>query len=221
MITHEVKRAISAVLAVAALIAAVGIVIAFGPKMSAGIRSMRTASAVSGDQLPKTPGVWEVYITGAVVRPGVYKVPADSRVNDAVQAAGGLAATADPEAVNLAEHLKDGIHVKIPHREQKKRSDPPPTPPGRAGSPTSPQTGPRGSSKPRGGETLHVKKININRCTADELTTLPGIGGVLAGAIIRYRDDHGPFNSPEDIKRVSGIGRGRYDAIKELISTAD
>jgi competence protein ComEA len=138
-----------------------------------------------------------VHVAGAVLRPGVYTVPAGARVGDALAAAGGAASGADVNAINLARPLSDGERVWIP----RKGETPPPEPGGGAGG--------SGSS---GG------KVNINTASAAELETLPGIGPALAQRIVDYRTQHGPFRTVRDLMKVTGIGEKKFAAIEEHVT---
>jgi len=133
-------------------------------------------------------------VTGEVVSPGVYELPAGSRVIDAIRAAGGAKAKAALSELNLARVIKDGEQIYV---------DPIYT----AGSRT------RAGSKaaaPRG-------PININRASASDLDSLDGIGPVIAKRIIAYRTTNGPFTAPEDLLKVSGIGDAKFAQFKEKI----
>ncbi len=136
----------------------------------------------------------KVYVSGQANLPGVYELPADSRADDALRAAGGPTSQADLDSVNLAERVSDEDHIHIPSR-------------GEGGSATG--TGPKVSSS--GGKVL------LNTATAAELETLPNIGPSRANAIIEYREKNGPFARVDDLTNVSGIGTGILDSIRDLI----
>lgn len=131
-----------------------------------------------------------VHLVGAVVSPGVYHLPAGSRVYELVKLAGGFEQEADQEAVNQARPLFDGEQVYI-YSIGEKNEHP-------AG---------RGSGK-----------ININRATVSELTALPGIGEVRAAQIVEYREKNGLFKDIREIMDVSGIGLKTFESIAELIT---
>lgn len=151
-----------------------------------------------------TPLPIRVYVSGAVLRPGVYALPWDGRVEDAVAAAGGGAADADLSRVNLALRLRDEQQIYVPgHAEAVTPILPTPPPP----------TSSTHTSRTPG------QKININTASAAELEALPGIGPVLAQRIIDYRQANGPFGRLEDIKKVKGIGDKTFEDLKDLIAT--
>lgn len=143
-----------------------------------------------------------VHIDGAVVAPGVYELTgALPRVNDAVIAAGGLAGDADTSALNLAAVLSDGEKIHVPRQGEAVAAG---------------QTSSGAASGPDvGGSSSGV--ININTATAEELDSLPGIGPSTAAAIVEDRERNGPFASPEDLMRVSGIGEGKFSKLKDQI----
>lgn len=148
-----------------------------------------------------------VDVTGAVPRPGLYKFPEGSRVQDAIDAAGGLLAEADPTSLNLAARLEDGQQLAIPYKGGAAPTQ------GPAFSFSAPGAIPTSSNSESTGDL-----VNINTATAEELDTLPGIGPTTAQKIIAYRDLNGPFARIEDIVNVPGIGPSTFDEIKSLIT---
>jgi len=161
-----------------------------------------------------------VYVSGAVLNPGVYTVPAGSRVEDVVYMAGGLTADADPNLVNLAERLQDGEHIIVP----RKGDTPVTTRPTATRKPTATaqatKPAPTRSAAASGSSSVPPPgtKININKATEVELETLPGIGPALAGRIITYRQEHGPFATIEEIMQVSGIKEAIFSRIRDFIT---
>jgi competence protein ComEA len=133
-------------------------------------------------------------ITGEVVSPGVYELPAGSRVIDAIKAAGGARPKAALSELNLARVIKDGEQIYV---------DPIYTAGTRA------RIGSK-AAVPRG-------PVNINRATTSQLDSLDGIGPVIAKRIIAYRTTNGPFTAVEDLLKVSGIGDAKFAQIKEKI----
>lgn len=143
----------------------------------------------------------KVYVSGAVLSPGVYTLKSGDRVEDAIEAAGGPSSAADLGRVNLAKRIADEQQVSVPAI-------------GSAALPASTALpGAAGASEETSGP------IDINAASAQELESLPGIGPVYAQQIIRYRDENGPFKTIEDIKKVEGIGDSRFQQIKDLITT--
>ena len=148
---------------------------------------------------PPSPQPLSVYVSGAVARPGVYRLPQGSRVQDAILTAGEALPGADLAALNLAAPLADGDRVDVPVK-------------GAAGS-----SQPAASvSDPASGGAVDGP-VDINTATQEMLESLPGIGPTLAQRIIDYRQSNGPFASIEAIQDVSGIGPGIFEKIKDLI----
>jgi competence protein ComEA len=140
-----------------------------------------------------------VHVSGAVRAPAVYRLPPGSIVQDAVDAAGGPAADADLERINLAVELRDQQQVYVPRKGEAE-----PQPPISGGE--------------SGGEEPAGALVNVNTATAAELETLPRIGPAMAQRIIEYREANGPFGSIEDIQNVPGIGPATFEGLKDLIT---
>ena len=138
-----------------------------------------------------------VHVAGWVRRPGVYELEEGDRVVDAIEAAGGARRGANLDALNLAAPLADGAQVLVPRE----------APPGSAGG--EPAAGATGGP---------AALVNVNTATEAELETLPGIGPVLAAAIVQYRTEHGPFTSVEQLEEVSGIGPATLAEIRDLVT---
>ena len=151
-----------------------------------------------------------VYICGAVVNEGVYKLPSDSRVVDAVNKAGGMNEDACQGFVNLAEKLSDGEKIYIPTAEEIESEDI------RVGinSFESISSSENSSSEDSVSED---GRVNINRATKQELMTLSGIGESKAEDIISYREASGGFNSIQELTNVNGIGTATFDKLKDKI----
>lgn len=181
------------------------------------------APASGGDGSPaasassSAEGTIFVHIGGCVASPGVYELPSGSRISDAVGAAGGFAENAAPDALNLARALADGERVIVPSAEDYAR----------AGATASAELGAeadggaiadgalRGGAIP--GSGAQIGKVNINAASADELQALPGIGPAIAQKIVASRQSEGPFETCEDLMRVSGIGQKKYDGLADSI----
>lgn len=146
-----------------------------------------TAAEQSGGEVPSEICV---YVCGAVKRPGVVELPEGSRVNDALEAAGGFAEDASRDHVNLAARVADGEKLFFPTCEEA-----------------------ASAAEEKSGDGL----IDINTASAEELCTLPGIGASRAADIIRYREREGAFVTCEDIMKVTGIKTSVYDKIKDRI----
>jgi len=133
-----------------------------------------------------------VDVAGAVVNPGVYSLPLNARVVEAIKAAGGLKKGADTSDINQARILKDGEQIYV--------------------YPSAASSG--GVSRPV------VRKngpIMINRATVKDFESLDGIGPVLANRIITYRKSNGPFMAIEDLLKVPGIGQSKFAQFKEKL----
>lgn len=145
-----------------------------------------------------TPEPILVYVTGAITQPETTQlVPFGSRVQDVLDAAGGVTADADLSRVNLAAIVHDGDQVHVPSTSaDNEQVDTAPALPTASGGPV----------------------VYINTATVDDLQTLPRIGQVMAERIIAYREEHGPFTSIEQLGEVSGIGEGTLEQIAPYIS---
>ena len=151
-----------------------------------------------------------IHITGSVKNPGIVKLKEGSRIEDAIEAAGGLTENADITKVNLAYVVEDGTKIKIPSASEEDIGD-------------------EDIIDSKSGDNIIIEEntvssnnstqnININKATEKEFETLPGIGPSLASKIIEYRNQNGKFGSIEDIKNVNGIGDNKYEKIKDLIT---
>lgn len=172
---------------------------------------------VSAAQSAPAAAKWVVYVTGAVRNPGVYEIAPQSRVYEALNAAGGFSSDADQEAVNLAAMLADGFHIKFPRKGETVQSQPP----ARAAQTvlSAPRTvQPSQTAAPSPRASAVSGKININTASLDELDTLTGIGPKTGQAIINYRESNGPFRRVEDLMNVKGIGPKKFDSIKDAIT---
>ena len=175
--------------------------------VGAGVLVLRDSRSPDGVEVilpPPTPVVTKsepvseimVYVSGEVIRPGVYRLDSEHRVADALNAAGGPTADADLDRINLAMRLNDEDQIHVPAVGSS-----------RAGSV-------RTASAPGSGVS---GKLNVNAATVEELVSLPGIGVAKAAAIVEYRKIHGPFERVEDLVEVSGIGDGILGSIRHLV----
>lgn len=153
-----------------------------------------------------------VHVCGAVNNPGVYELAQESRVIDAVSAAGGMTESADEEYVNLVTVLTDGDKVRIPTKEEVTNMS-------QAGCDGTDMgvTNRQTAEMPEKG-TKDADLVNINTADVELLCTLPGIGQTRAESIVAYRNEHGAFSSIEDIMLVSGIKESSFQKIKDRIT---
>lgn len=196
------------------------------PLVSIASASDSSSSSVVG-AIPSTTlvgvglvGVREVvvHVAGAVNTPGVYRLKPTARVIDAVNAAGGVTASADTAAVNLALPLLDAEQVYIPTRSSKK---PHTTVAVQRKLPTTPSAPSSTVAAAIVGATESSVKsalVNINTATALELEVLPSVGPSTAKAIVSFRTKNGPFGKAEDLLKVPGIGDGKLAAMKPFVA---
>src|SRR4051812_15840234 len=143
-----------------------------------------------------------VHVAGAVREPGVYRLPAGARVQDAVERAGGAKSTGDVNAINLAAKVVDGQQVVVPARVR-----------GGAAS-----AAPGAASAGSGGTgAVAGPPISLNNATAEQLDTLDGVGPATAQKIIAWRTQHGGFRSVADLGQVPGIGPKKLAALKDKV----
>ena len=138
-----------------------------------------------------------VDVAGAVAEPGVYRLPAGARVNDALQRAGGATARAEADSINLAARLTDGQQVVVPERIK-----------GSTAVATSAGVG--SSSDP-------ATPINLGTAGVEDLDTIEGIGPVTAQKIVEFRDQHGGVSSVDQLDQIDGIGPATMDALRSRL----
>lgn len=199
------KPAVIGVVAVIVLVT----VLATG-RLSGAVTASEFAVTPAGSEQSETAGAAQVeteesstvfvHVTGAVEQPGLCEVAAGSRVADAVQAAGGFSEQAVTDSVNLARVVQDGEQIHVASVEEATQA---------AQVPTAATEG--AASAPGAG------LVNINRASEDELVSLPGIGESIAARIVSDRQANGPYQTIEDLKRVSGVGDKKFEAIRDLI----
>jgi competence protein ComEA len=147
------------------------------------------------------PAASLVHVAGAVRRPGVYRLAAGARVEDAVRRAGGARPGADVNAINLAAKVADGQQVVVPAR----------APRAPAGSSAA------GASSATGTAPSTSAPISLNSATLEQLDTLDGVGPATAAKIVEWRTQHGGFRSVDDLAQVPGIGPKRMAALRERV----
>lgn len=142
-----------------------------------------------------------VDVSGKVRRPGVHRLPAGSRVADALRAAGGVRAGTDLTGLNRARVLMDGEQVVV----------------GVLMPPGSTMTGAGSGGPGVGGGGQSAGPVSLNSATVEQLDTLPGVGPVLAQHIVDYRTQHGGFRSVDELREVTGIGDRRFADLQPLV----
>lgn len=154
-----------------------------------------------------------VHVTGAVVSPGMYGLPGSARVQDAIEAAGGMTDDAEPAMIDLARIVADGEQIVVPSAADLEA----------ASASAQAQAADGGGASPWPGKSFSANgsvvggKVNINLADAAQLDDLPGIGQATAEKIIEDREANGPFASKDDLQRVSGIGAKKYAQLESLI----
>lgn len=151
-------------------------------------------SPVKPKSKSKEKSIIMVDVKGAVQQPGIYQLSTNSRVYQAIQAAGGFLKQADQKQINLAQKCKDEMIIYVPVK------------------------GEEGPVSNLGVQSAQDKKININTATAAELEQLNSIGPSKAEAIVKYRETHGPFQSSDQLTEVPGIGKKTVDKFKDQIT---
>ena len=137
-----------------------------------------------------------VDVKGAVKSPGIYDLPVGSRVNDAVQKAGGLIDNADSKSINLAQKISDEALVYVPTKEEAANQE----------------------SYSNATGNKESKKVNLNKASLEELKQVKGLGAKRAQDIIDHRETNGKFKSVDDLKKVSGIGAKTVEKLKEYVT---
>lgn len=155
------------------------------------IERAETASEKAEEGPQEEPVTLVVHVDGMVGMPGVYELAEGARVSDAVAAAGGLAEGADTSSLNLAAPLADGEKVHVPAEGEEVTTS--------------------------SGGASSGDLVNLNNASVEQLDELPGVGEATARAIIEDREANGPFATPEDLMRVSGIGEKKFAKLEGMI----
>jgi competence protein ComEA len=159
--------------------------------------SLAPSALVPAGSVTAAPVTVIVHVSGAVVEPGVYELPAGARVRDAIVVAGGATVDADDHALNLAAVIVDASRIHVPVVGEDV-----PIPIDVAGVPVGPEA-----------------PLDVNRATAEQLDELPGVGPATADAIVTERERHGPFFDVDDLLRVPGIGPAKLEALRDSVTT--
>ncbi|CDJ99978.1 Competence protein ComEA helix-hairpin-helix repeat protein [Microbacterium sp. C448] len=180
---------------VVVLLVALGITVVVGIVQSGTsspeVVPLEEASGVAGEDV--SAGVLYVHVSGAVARPGLYRLDGGARLVDAVAVAGGFAEDADEAGVNLARTLSDGEQIVVPVVGQ--------APPAASA----------------GGGTTGDARVNLNTATVAELDTLPRVGPAIAQRIIDWRTTNGRFSAVDDLLSVPGIGEKMLESLRPLV----
>ncbi|HEX3609849.1 MAG TPA: ComEA family DNA-binding protein [Solirubrobacterales bacterium] len=185
--------AVYGAVAVALLLLGARAIRAEGSSASTSYGSSSSSASGSGSVSFKPSGAagdLVVDVTGAVADPGVYRLPAGSRVTDAVERAGGASGGALLEAINLAARLADGQQVVVPEK------------------------GPGGAPLAAASGAAEAGPISLGTATAEQLDTIDGIGPVTAQKIVEYREQQGGLASVDQLDQVSGIGPATMQSLR-------
>jgi competence protein ComEA len=190
----EVSRRQAVVICVLALI----VLIVAGKLLGARHAAQATSShaRLARAASTKDAGLY-VDVAGAVHRPGLYRLPPGSRINDALARAGGATAIADLNLVNRAAPVTDGEQVLVPEKVAQATA---------------------GAAAATGDPSAPAGPVHLNSATAEQLDALPGIGPATAQRIIDYRTQHGPFTSVDELDSVSGIGPAKMAELRGLVT---
>lgn len=185
------------------LLCGVGVAVAALGRSAATELPLEPIAISSSAPEPTTPPpvvMVRLHVAGAVAEPGVVTLPEGSIVQDAILAAGGWAEGADPATLNLAAPVADGMQIVIGTVDE---------PLGEVvDAPPSASTGSSGTSG----------QVDLNRASAVELETLPGVGPVMAAAILQWREENGPFTAVEELQEISGIGLKTFQKLQPLVT---
>ena len=185
-------------------------------KPLAGSSLLQSAQGAVASKAAQTKTV-RVQVSGAVLEPGIYDVPASCRVEEAIAAAGGLTENADSERVNLVRKVRDGMQIRVPvqkaartNRTQRKNAQ------AKSGLGES-ASGKSSSAKAGSGRNSSMmQSVRINSAGVSELQQLPGIGPALAQRIVDTRS-RGRFTSADDLLRVPGIGKAKLAKLRDYV----
>lgn len=174
----------------------------------AAIQSENRKASDKETQPEKPGGMIMVDVKGAVQKPGVYQSTENERINDVINRAGGLTDKADASQVNFAQHIQDEMVIYVPLKGEQMPSF----------SQTTEFKGASADTSGKPGNESGKGKININKAGQNEIENLPGIGPAKAAAILEYRKQNGSFQTPDDLKKISGIGDKTFEKLKDLIT---
>lgn len=181
-----------------------------------GDSSLQSAQGAVASKAAQAKTV-RVQVSGAVLEPGIYDVPASCRVEEAIAAAGGLTENADSERVNLVRKVRDGMQIRVPvqkaartSRTQRKSAQ------AKSGLGESASKKYGSAKAVSGRNSSMMQRVRINSASAGDLQQLPGIGPALAQRIVETRS-RGRFASVEDLLRVPGIGKAKLAKLRDYV----
>ena len=185
------------------------------PVTSTSLSAVTAMSTASEETSVSQPELIDIYICGQVASPGVYSFASGVILDEVIRRAGGLTASACVERINLVYVITGNMSIYIPTEEECREgfSDEAGIIRSYGQNSWSGQSGGTGNGSGVSGADAQV---NINKASKEDLMKLPGIGEKLAEQIITYREDH-PFEIPEDICKVSGIGEAKFEKFRDLI----
>lgn len=175
---------------------------------------------------PATPSSIRVHVIGRVNDPGVHEIPANGRIIDAIDAAGGMASGAHPGSLNMAQPVCDGCQILIPASGNGKVIAPSGVQ-GGGGSPGQPAPGggalsgaaavPGGNGAATQGGPASGDLVDLNTATVEQLQTIDGVGPVMAERIFTWRQEHGRFTSVDELQEIDGIGPKKFAKLKDRV----
>lgn len=177
------------------------------PRSSDRLAAQRTGS--SDGATSAAPSTILVHVVGQVKRPGVVTLRPGARVREALKAAGGARSSADLGRLNLARPVADGEQLAVPKPGEEITPAPGPTGPGASAT---------GGGTSSGAGSQPAAPVNVNQADATALEALPGVGPVLAGRIVQWRTDNGPFTAVDELSEVSGIGEKMLAQLRPLVT---
>lgn len=169
------------------------------PSVSSFSSSPQKSSPAPSSQKTKPSTLIIIDMKGEVKHPGVYRFHAGQRILDAVEMAGGFTSAADQTSINLAQKLTDEMVVIVPKKGEK------------------PPVNPASTAQSANGSSSDSPIIHLNSATLEQLQLLPGVGPSKAQAILKYREENGPFQQIEDLTKVTGIGPKSLEKMKGQI----
>ena len=183
------------------------------PLAGSSLQSVQSAVASKAAQVKTV----RVQVSGAVLEPGIYDVPASCRVEEAISAAGGLTENADSERVNLVRKVRDGMQIRVPVQKTTRKSSKQGTKPHTTagyGASTTKKSGSIRAGAEKNNSAVQI--VRINSAGVSELQQLPGIGPALAQRIVETRKG-GRFTSADDLLRVPGIGKAKLAKLRDYV----